>query len=116
MDYLSDNIEEKLKQFILDFEKDFEIEKKKNGDKKLLELLYREYVEANAKPSKEYYFIINKISNVQSILSKILTDEQKEVMQEYIFLYEKLQEESTLQVFLQGWRLGIEIKEQTKKI
>ena len=116
MDYLSDNIEEKLKQFILDFEKDFEIEKKKNGDKKLLELLYREYVEANAKPSKEYYFIINKISNVQSILSKILTEEQKEVMQEYIFLYEKLQEESTLQVFLQGWRLGIEIKKKKKKI
>ena len=114
MDYLNEKLENDFEKYIEKFEKEFELKTKDNLDKKLLVLLYREYIEPNSIPSKEYYFILNKISEVQKQLADILTEKQKKVMQKYIFLQERLLDECNLQTFIYGYCLGNEMKEETK--
>lgn len=97
MEGLNEEQEKQIDMYINKFEEEFEIKVKNKINKKLLITLFHEYIEENSKPSKEYYFILNKISEMEKQLSEILNAKQKVMLAELNFLQQRLEDELIMQ-------------------
>lgn len=113
---LKEETEQNIQEYIDKFEEDFEMVLDDKIKPIMLIDLFNNYIEENSHPSKKYYYILNEMDKMKTMLLKTLSDEQKELFEKTFFLQQKLEYEQVLQFWVYGICTGNTIFNEIQNI
>ena len=113
-----DSIDEKVEQFIRQFEEDLDTE---FGDKKIVEKapilknLYNNYIQNLFTTSPTYQKTLHIRNQLQDQLEKLLTEEQIILLKQIDYCDTRLHEDLSDQIFIYGFSLNAQMQNEAKK-
>lgn len=100
-------------EYIEEFKKSFNLvnlfNKNENVNTNVLKELYYEFIIYNFKQSDSQQFILDKLTEIEEILTEKFTDTQKEQLKIYNYLQNEMADDEAFHSFLWGFSLANEL-------